>query len=320
MESFLLFRGIPVLLGWVQKPHSPTMAAGLRDMGTRLFRPVWSEVICSTCCRTFATTPIVQSGHNKWSKIKHDKGRKDHVKTIQRTQYVQAITLYSRLYGPDPKMNTSLANAIAIAKKSSMPKEVIEQAVARGQGRSLSGATLESLKFEVMMPPSAAFILELETDNRLRALQEVNSIIRKHKGRTAATEFFFSRIGRVVFERHESLGVDDIMDEAIEAGAEDLDADEEGNMIVSCQPTQTTHIAQSVVKKFDLKVLSSEITWSANEETMSKIDQVADVTKLAEFVGALTELPEVQAIYCNAIKGDDVPEEEWASFEESIDS
>lgn len=268
----------------------------------------------------FATTPIVQSGHNKWSKIKHDKGRKDHVKTVQRTQHVQAITLYSRMYGPDPKLNTSLAHAIAVAKKTSMPKDVIEQAVARGQGRSLSGAALENMKFEVMMSPSAAFILEIETDNKLRTLQDVNSIIRKNKGRTAATDFFFSRVGRVVFERHESLGVDDIMDEAIEAGAEDLEADEEGNMIVSCQPTQTTHIAQGVAKKFGLNILNSEITWSANEETKSKVDEVADVTKLSEFVGALTEVPEVQGIYCNAIKGDDVPDEDWASFEESIDS
>lgn len=268
----------------------------------------------------FATTPIVKSGHNKWSKIKHDKGKKDQVKTVQRTQHVQAITLYSRMYGPDPKMNSSLANAIAIAKKASMPKEVIEQAIARGQGRSLSGAALESMKFEVMMPPSAAFILEVETDNKLRSLQEVNLIIRKHKGRTTATEFFFSRIGRVVFERHESLGVDDIMDEAIEAGAEDLEADEEGNIIVSCQPAQTTQIAQSVSKKFNLKILDSEITWSANEDTKSKVDQVEDVTKLSEFVDALAEVPEVQAIYCNAIRGDDVPEENWESFEDSIDS
>ncbi|KAJ4391317.1 hypothetical protein N0V93_004934 [Gnomoniopsis smithogilvyi] len=296
------------------------MAGSLGNMSPQLLWRTRSKVVCLRCCRMFATTPSIQSGHNKWSKIKHDKGRKDQVKTVQRTQHVQAITLYSRMYGPDPKMNSSLAHAIAIAKKASMPKDVIEQAVARGQGRSLSGAALESMKFEVMMPPSAAFILEVETDNKLRSLQEVNNIIRKHKGRTTATDFFFNRIGRVVFERHESLGVDDIMDEAIEAGAEDLEADEEGNIIVTCQPAQTTQIAQSVANKFDLKILDSEITWSAKEETQSKVDNVADVTKLSDFVGALTEVPEVQGIYCNAIRGDGIPEEEWASFEESIDS
>lgn len=296
------------------------MATGLRNLGSQLLRPVRSRGLCSRCCRTFATTPFVQSGHNKWSKIKHDKGKKDHAKTVLRTQHVQAITLYSRLYGADPKTNTNLAHAISLAKKSSMPKEVIEQAVARGQGRSVTGAALESMKFEVMMPPAAAFIIEVETDNKLRTLQDVNLVIRKQKGRITATDFFFSRIGRVVFERHESLGLDDIMDEAIEAGAEDLETDDEGNMIVSCQPAQTNQIAQSVANKFGLKLLNSEITWSAKEETLSKVEEVADLTKLSEFVGALSEVPEVQAIYCNAIKGEGVPEDEWVSFEHSIDS
>lgn len=297
------------------------MVTALRHLSSRLFRPRPLKARCSTSAsRTFTTSACCFSGHNKWSKIKHDKGKKDQVKTAQRTQHVQAITLYSRMYGPDPKMNSSLAHAISLAKKSSMPKEVIDQAVARGQGRSLSGVALETMKFEVMMPPSAAFIIEVETDNKMRALQEVNNIIRKNKGRTTATEFFFSRIGRVVFERHETLGVDEILDEAIEAGAEDVEADEEGNLVLVCQPTQTTQIAQAIEKKFDLKILSSDITWSVNEETRSTVDKSADVQQLSDFVGALSELPEVQAIYCNAVKGEGVPEEEWAAFEESIDS
>ncbi|CAN8097167.1 unnamed protein product [Discula destructiva] len=297
------------------------MASGWEILSSRLPRVGPPIALCPTLgSRTFTTSLYRSSGHNKWSKIKHDKGKKDQVKTALRTQFVQAITLYSRLYGPDPKMNTSLANAITIAKKSSMPKDVIEQAVARGQGRSVSGAALETMKFEVMMPPSAAFIIEVETDSKLRALQEVNNIIRKNKGRTAATEFFFSRIGRVVFERHETLGVDEILDEAIEAGAEDVEADDEGNLVVACQPTQTTQIAQGIAKKFGLKILSSDITWSVNEETRSTVDKVADVQQLSDFVGALSELPEVQAIYCNATKGENVPEEEWEVFEESIDS
>ncbi|KAG8161619.1 hypothetical protein KVR01_008606 [Diaporthe batatas] len=275
--------------------------------------------ICPQCCRAFSTTPISQSGHNKWSKIKHTKGRADQKKTSERTIFVQAITLYSKLYGPDPNLNTSLANAISIAKKASTPKNVIDQAVARGQGRSLSGATLETMKFEVMIGPNA-FILDVETDNKLRALQDVNVVIRKHKGRTGATEFFFSRLGRVVFEKHDKVGLDEIMDEAIELGAEDLEADDEGNMIVWSQPTSTMQIAQGVAKSFDLKVLSSEIIWSPNEDTRPTVDSVDDVKSLAAFVEALSELPEVQAIYSNAAKGPSVPEEEWEAFEDNLDS
>lgn len=298
------------------------MATNLMDsMRSQIFRLRPSRAQCSkTNACAFTTSPQRSSGHNKWSKIKHEKGKKDKAKTVLRTQYVQAITLNSRLYGPDPKMNASLAQAIALAKKSSVPKEVIDGAVARGQGRSLSGATLETMKFEVMMPPSAALLIEVETDNKLRALQDVNMVIRKNKGRLSATEFFFSRIGRVVFERHEMLGVDEILDEAIEAGAEDVEADEEGNLVLVCQPSQTIQIARAIAKKFDTKILSSDITWSVNEETQSTVDKVEDVEQLLVLVNALTEMPEVQTVHCNAVKGEDVPEDKWAALAESIDS
>lgn len=223
------------------------------------------------------------------------------------------------VYGPDPNLNASLASAITIAKKASTPKNVIDQAIARGQGRSLSGATLETMKFEVMIGPNA-FILDVETDNKLRALQDVGGVIRKHKGRTGTTEFFFSRLGRVVFERHDKVGLDEIMDEAIELGAEDLEADDEGNMIVWSQPTSTMQIAQGVANKFELKVLNSEIIWSPNEDTRPAVDSVEDVKSLAAFVDALSELPEVQAIYSNAAKGLSVSEDEWAAFEDNLDS
>lgn len=305
----------------------------------QLARPA---TICPRCRRAFSTTTVAQSGHNKWSKIKHTKGRADQKKTSERTIFVQAITLYSKcpysflagclcldcvlcshicnaVYGPDPNLNASLANAIAIAKKASTPKNVIDQAIARGQGRSLSGATLETMKFEVMIGPNA-FILDVETDNKLRALQDVGGVIRKHKGRTGTTEFFFSRLGRVVFEKHETVGLDEIMDEAIELGAEDLEADDEGNVIVWSQPSSTMQIAQGVAKTFGLNILSSEIIWSPNEDTRPTVDSVEDVKNLSDFVDALSELPEVQAIYSNAAKGPSVSEDEWAAFEDNLDS
>ena len=168
------------------------------------------------------------------------------------------------------------------------------------------------------MPPSVALMLDVETDNRLRSLQDLNQIVKKHKGRTASTEFFFSRLGRVVFEKKDGVGIDEIMDEAIEAGAEDLEADDEGNIMVWTQPSQTMQIAQSVGKRFDLKVLNSEIIWSANEGTQAQIDSMDDLKKLADLVAALQDFPDVQAVYSNASRGN-VPEEEWAKLEDNLD-
>lgn len=218
-------------------------------------------------------------------------------------------------------MNSALANAIALAKKASMPKDVIDNAIARGQGRSSTGATLQPMKFEVMMPSSTstAFILDVETDNKLRALQDVGSVIRKHGGRTTATEFFFSRRGRVVFEKHGTLGVDDVMEDMIDFGAEDIESDDQENVVVWCAPAQTMQVAKGATERFSLGVLSSDILWSPNEETRATVEKAEDVKMLVHFVDALAELPEVQAIYSNAVKGDGVPEEEWAAFADSTD-
>lgn len=224
------------------------------------------------------------------------------------------------MYGPDVKTNSALANAIAVAKKSSMPKDVIEQAVARGQGRSLTGAALENMKFEVMMAPSVAFILEVETDNKLRVLQDLGVTIRKLKGRMTATEFFFSRRGRVMYEKHATLDIDDMLDDLIELGAEDVETDDEGNVVVWCQPSQTMQVAQGGTKKFGVNILSSDIIWSPNEETRSTVNSLADVKLLAEFTDAVKEFPEVRSIYCNATRGESIPEDEWADFEENVDS
>lgn len=224
------------------------------------------------------------------------------------------------VYGPDPNINSSLANAIALAKKDSVPKDVISQAIERGQGRSLTGTALETMKFEAIVAPSVAFIIDVETDNKLRALQDVNLLLRRHKARTTATEFLFSRRGRVVFGKHDTIGLDEMMDNAIELGAEDLENDDDDNVIVWTQPTQTMKLAQGLAKDLDLEILSSDIIWSPNDETRATVDSVADVKALTEFVHALAETPEVQAIYSNAVKGDRVPDEEWEALGSNLDA
>lgn len=217
-------------------------------------------------------------------------------------------------------MNTSLANAIARAKKDSVPKDVISQAIARSQGRSLEGAALETMKFEAMMTPSVAFIIEVETDNKKRALQSVNLALRKNKARITATEFLFSRRGRVVFAKHDKIGLDEMMDNAIELGAEDLENDDDGNVMVWTQPTQTTKLAQSLAKDLGLEILSSDIVWIPNEETRATVGSTEDVKALDKLAEVLREIPEIQAIYSNAAKGEGVPEEDWEAFESNIDA
>lgn len=207
---------------------------------------------------------------------------------------------------------------MAAAKKAGVPKATIETAIARGQGRTTSGQSLESVTYEVMMPPSVAIILDVETDNIKRALQDLGIMVKRAKGNPTPTKFFFSRMGRVVFEKADGVGPDEIMDDAIEAGAEDIEADDEGNIIVWTQPNQTNQIAQNVGPKFNLKVLAAEILWSVNEETRSKVGTNHEFEKLRDLLAGFQDSPEVQAVYCNVEQGE-LTDEQWESLEDNID-
>jgi transcriptional/translational regulatory protein YebC/TACO1 len=225
------------------------------------------------------------------------------------------------VYGPNPDHNPQLANTLAAAKKTGVPKAVIEGAIARGQGRTSGGAALESLTYEAMVPPSVALIMDVETENKLRLMQDLNQIIKKAKGSASPSKFFFSRTGRVVFEKslkENGPGADDIMDDAIEAGAEDIEEDEEGNIVVWTQPNRTTEVCRVGEEKHDLKILSSDIVWSPNEDTKVKLDAGIASTNLAELLAALQDYPDVQAVYSNVAMGS-MSEEEWAAIEENMD-
>ncbi|WYZ40232.1 hypothetical protein EsH8_IV_000573 [Colletotrichum jinshuiense] len=300
----------------------PFASGPLRSIASRIVAPVPTSraqpTFCRQCLRPLSTTPAARSGHNKWSKIKHKKGAADAQKNSMRSQHSKTIALYSRLYGTTD--NPQLVAAVAAAKKDGTPKNVIDSAIARGQGRSASGASLESLTLEAIIPPGVALIIDIETESKARSLQDLKVLIKKHKGTANAATFFFTRLGRVVFEAKDGgPGIDDIMDDAIEAGAEDLEADEEGNLVVWTQPNMTNAVANGVGPKFELNLLSSEIVWTANEDTKVKIDAGLEATTLGDLLTALQEFPEVQAVYANPTKGD-IPEEEWARIEENLDS
>lgn len=179
---------------------------------------------------------------------------------------------------------------------------------------------LEHLTFEAIVPPSIALIVDIETESKLRALQELNTMVKKAKGSTGPSKFFFSRSGRVVFEKGESgLDVDQIMDDAIEAGAEDLENDADGNIVVWTQPTGTMQVCKDVGSKFGLKILSSDIIWTANEDTKAKLDASEELVIFAELLEALKEYPDVQAVYSNVSKGS-MTDDEWAKIEEHLDT
>ncbi|KAH8821469.1 transcriptional regulator TACO1-like protein [Xylogone sp. PMI_703] len=269
-------------------------------------------------CLSFSTTSVAQSGHNRWSKIKHDKMGVDAKKNQQRSMFAHEIALASKLHGGDPNTNPRLATVLATAKKAGFPKASMEAAIARGQGRSTSGAALENLTLEVMMPSQVAIVIDIETDNRARSLMELRFIVKCHGGTVSPTSYLFTKKGRVSFEKDErNLGVDEVLDEAIEAGAEDVETDEDGNIVVWTEPQSTTAAAQGLMKSLALKIQSSEIIWDANEDTMVKLDSPEAVQALSDFIDQLQENDSVQGVYANIAQGN-IEDDVWESLQSKL--
>ncbi|KAM7185660.1 Transcriptional regulator domain containing protein [Rhypophila sp. PSN 637] len=298
-------------------------------MGATLVRTAWPILRTSTprnlrkcpgCRRSFVTNQILQSGHNKWSKIRHEKAANDLKKNITRANFGKDIASLSRLFGPDPNFNPQLAAMIEKAKKASVPKGVVDAAIARGQGRSLGGGELEPMTFEIMMPPSTAIILDIETESKTRILQDINLMVKRAKGTSGSSKFFFNRVGRVKFEKSENgVDVDAIFDDAIEAGAEDLENDAEGNIIILTDPSKTTHVTKTLGDKFGLKVLSCGIIWAPNEDTRAQMDSSENLVNFTELLHELREYPDVRSIYSNVSRGT-MSDQEWESIEQHLDS
>jgi transcriptional/translational regulatory protein YebC/TACO1 len=165
----------------------------------------------------------------------------------------------------------------------------------------MSGAALESLTIEAMLPPSVATVIECQTDSKARTLQDLRAVIKDYGGAVASTSYFFQKKGKIVFGPSDLVHLDDIFDRALEAGATDLDEDDEGRIVVYTEPTSTVSVANTLAEATGLKLDSSDIIWDPNQETMVKIDNDQAIKKLDDCVAAIQEDSSVQGVYLNAI-------------------
>ncbi|KAH8695100.1 DUF28 domain protein [Talaromyces proteolyticus] len=257
-----------------------------------------SQWICDSCYM-FSTSAVVASGHSRWSTIKHDKAKNDKAKSKERGLLTQEIITASQLWGPNPKDNPRLQLVIAKAKQSQMPKAIIESAIARGQGVSASGQALEAVTIEAMLPGTVAAVVECMAENKARILQDVRSIIKDHGGTVTPTVYLFDKKGRVIFEKKDGMNPDDYLDQAIEAGATDIDTDTEGRLVVYTEPSDTKSVGELLSKSTGLSISQSQIIWDPNKDTMIKVENEDHLNELEETVSALRDEPSVQDIYLN---------------------
>ncbi|KAF2878529.1 transcriptional regulator-domain-containing protein [Massariosphaeria phaeospora] len=267
--------------------------------------------------RSFSSCPAVNSGHSRWSTIKHDKGKADATKSKQRAQMTKDITNAVKLAGANANMNPRLALAITTAKKSQVPKASIEAAIARGQGLSATGAALESVIIEAILPPSVATIIECQTDNKLRALSDIRLIIKEAGGTVSSVGYMFEKKGRIRFQQKDGVGADEVLEPALEMGVLDVVEDEEGRVVVFTDPTQTKTTAESLAKILELEIEDSETIYDPSENIMVPLDDEPAAKEFSNFLDKLEDVSGVQGVYTNWSKGS-ISEDVWQDLRSKV--
>ncbi|MBV9077039.1 MAG: YebC/PmpR family DNA-binding transcriptional regulator, partial [Methylobacteriaceae bacterium] len=175
------------------------------------------------------------AGHSQFKNIMHRKGRVDAVRSKLFSKLAREITVAAKMGLPDPNMNPRLRAAILAARAENMPKDNIERAIKKSQGGDAE--TYEEIRYEGYGPGGAAIIVEAMTDNRNRTASDVRSVFTKAGGNlaeTGAVAFMFDRVGAVEFDA-KVADADTMLEAAIEAGADDVESDENGHAVYCAQ-------------------------------------------------------------------------------------
>jgi YebC/PmpR family DNA-binding regulatory protein len=240
------------------------------------------------------------AGHSKWANIKHKKAATDAKKGKAFTRLIKEVTVAARMGGGDPAMNPRLRLAIDKARDVNMPKDNIESAIKRGTG-ALEGVNYEEVRYEGYGIAGAAVMVDCLTDNRVRTVAEVRHAFAKNGGNMGtdgSVAFLFKHCGLLVFAPGASE--DKVMEAALDAGAEDVIANEDGSIEVVCPPYDFVAVKEALVKA-GLTPEHGEVTMKPSAETQLGGD---DGIKMQKLLDALEGLDDVQDVYTTAVIGD----------------
>ena len=237
------------------------------------------------------------AGHSKWANIQHRKGRQDEKRGRIFTRVIKEITVAAKLGGGDPATNPRLRLAMDKASDANMPKDKVTDAIKRGTGQ-LEGVEYEEIRYEGYGIAGAAVIVDCMTDNRTRTVAEVRHAFSKHGGNLGtdgSVAFMFKHCGQFIFAPGASEN--QIMEVALEAGAEDVVTDDDGAIEVICTPSEFQSVKYAL-ENAGLKPDVAEITM--RPDTQSELSG-EDGTKLQKLLDALESLDDVQEVYTNAV-------------------
>lgn len=236
------------------------------------------------------------SGHSKWHNIQAKKGKADARRGKIFTKIGKEIAVAAK-NGSSPETNAKLRDVIAKAKANNMAQDTITRAIKKGAGE-LDGVNYEELVYEGYGPAGVAVIVNTLTDNKNRSAGNVRYIFDRNGGNLGANgcvSFMFQRKGQIVIERKDSIDEDEVMMAALDAGAEDFNAEEEVFEIITAVEEFGT--VREALEKAGYEFMSAELTMIPDTLTTLNME---DAEKVQKLIDKLEDDDDVQDVYSNA--------------------
>lgn len=243
------------------------------------------------------------AGHSKWANIKHRKAAQDAKRGKIFTKIIRELVVAAKEGGGDPNDNPRLRAAMDKALGANMKKDTIEKAIDRGTGNA-EGDNYEELTYEGYGPGGVAILVECLTDNKNRTVGEVRHAFTKHGGNlgtNGSVAYLFEKKGQFIFD--DNVEEEALMEAALEAGAEDLVAHDDGSFELQTAPEDFLDIKEALVKA-GFKPENAEVSMLPATQAELTVDDGAKVIRL---VDRLEELDDTQNVYTNA----DIPSESY---------
>jgi YebC/PmpR family DNA-binding regulatory protein len=237
------------------------------------------------------------SGHSRWAKVKHFKGAIDAKRGKIFAKLGREITIAAKNGGGDPDMNPRLRMVLLKCRMANMSRDNIERAIKKGTGGG-EGANFEGLTYEIYGPNGVALLVEVSTDNRNRTASDIRSIVTKNGGSIAtpgSVSRMFQRKGQIIVSR-EAAGEDQLMELALEAGAEDFKAEPQGYEILTAPGN-----FEAVHKQVEAKGIKCEVAEITSLPTlMTPLTDATAIAVVSKLIEELEEHDDVKEVFPNA--------------------
>jgi len=250
------------------------------------------------------------AGHSKWANIKHRKGAQDAKRAKIFTRLIREITVSARQGGGDIEANPRLRSAVLTARGSNMPNDTITKAIKRGTGE-IEGMIIEEVNYEGYGPGGVAILVECQTDNKNRTTAEVRHVFTKFNGNLGANgcvSYLFERKGVILLDG-ERCDLDNAMEAAIDAGAEDVEVDD--GVISVTTALEDLHAVSAALTDAGLPVTNTDLVQVPGTYIAVEGSDALTLMKLITYMDDLDDVSQVSANF-------DISDELMAEIEDKL--